>query len=65
MIPQRGYFCFHDFEYVLDVTKQTALMPDTLPLEEGLKREYEWYVKNPDSVYYKKPYADFIDKNLR
>ena len=62
---QRDYFCFHDYEYVLDVSKQNALMPQTMPLEQGLKEEYEWYVDNPDSVYYRKPYMNFIDDNLK
>ena len=64
-IPQRDYFCFHDYEYELDVSKQTAVMRDNISMLEGLRREYEWYVENPDSVYYKKPYMDYIDKNLR
>lgn len=63
-IPQRDYFCFHDYEYVLDVSKQCALMPDTLPLAEGLREEFDWYRKNPDSVYYRKPYTAYIDAHL-
>jgi len=63
-IPQRDYFCFYDYEYVLDVSKQNELMPDTLSLEQGLKEEFEWYRNNPDSVYYRKPYMEYIDNNL-
>lgn len=63
-IPQRDYFCFYDYEYVLDVRKQNELMPDTIPLEQGLKEEYDWYRNNLDSVYNRKPYMDYIDKNL-
>ena len=63
-IPQRDYFCFYDYEYVLDVSKQTELMPDTFPLEQGLKEEFEWYRDNPDSIYNRKPYMEFIDKEL-
>ena len=63
-VPQRDYFCFYDYEYVLDVSKQTELMPDTIPLEQGLKEEYEWYKNNLDSVYNRKPYMEYIDKNL-
>ena len=63
-IPQRNYFCFYDYEYVLDVSKQNELMSDAVPLEQGLKEEFEWYKDNPDSVYYRKPYLEFIDKNL-
>ena len=48
----------------MDVSKQRALMADTVPLDEGLKEEFEWYLKNPDSVYYRKPYMEFIDNYL-
>lgn len=63
-IPQRDYFCFYDYEYVLDVSKQTELMPDTFPLEQGLKEEFEWYRDYPDSIYNRKPYMEYIDNNL-
>ena len=63
-IEQRDYFCFYDYEYVLDVSKQTELMPDTIPLEQGLKEEFVWYRNNPDSIYNSKPYMEFIDKEL-
>lgn len=64
-IPQRDYFCFHDYDYYLDVTKQYELMPKTLSLEAGLKEQFEWYKNNMDSVYYRKPYFEYIDKNLK
>ena len=63
-VPQRDYFCFYNYEYVLDVSRQNRLMPDTLPLEKGLTEEYNWYRNNPQSVYFRKPYIDYIDKNL-
>lgn len=61
---QRDYFCFYDYEYVLDVTEQSKFMPQTESLEQGLKEEFEWYKRNTDSVYNRKPYMDFIDKHL-
>ena len=64
-VPQREYFCFYDYEYILDVSKQSELMPDTTPLEQGLTEEFEWYKNNPDSVYNRRPYIEFIDNNLR
>lgn len=64
-VSQSDYFCFPDYEYVLDVTRQNALMPDTVPLEQGLKEEFEWYKDNLDSIYNRKPYLEFIDNNLR
>lgn len=63
-VPQRDYFCFYNYEYVLDVSRQNRLMPDTLPLEKGLTEEYNWYRNNPQSVYFRKPYMQYIDKNL-
>lgn len=64
-IPQRDYFCFYDYEYILDVSKMYELMSDTLPLEKGLKEEFEWYKDNLNSVYNRKPYIEFIDNNLQ
>lgn len=61
---QRDYFCFYDYEYVLDVTEQSKLIPQTERLENGLKEEFEWYKNNTDSVYNRKPYIDYIKKNL-
>lgn len=63
-VPQREYFCFYDYEYVLDVSRQSELMPQTISLEQGLKEEFEWYRRNPDSVYYRKPYMAYIDAHL-
>ena len=63
-IPQRDYFCFYDYEYVLDVSKQNELMPDTVPLEQGLQEEFELYKHHLDSVYNRKPYREFIDNDL-
>lgn len=61
---QRAYFPFHDYAYALDVQKQKELMPETKPLLEGLKESYEWYQAHLNSVN-KKPYIEYIDKNLR
>lgn len=58
---QRDYFCFYDYAYELNVTKQDALMPDTTLLLEGLKESYLWY-ENHRELVNKKPYFDYIDK---
>ncbi|MBQ2927123.1 MAG: NAD-dependent epimerase/dehydratase family protein [Oscillospiraceae bacterium] len=58
--PQRNYFCFHDYDYFLDVTRQSSLMPDVKPLAEGLQESYEWFRKNRDAVM-RRPYTDYID----
>lgn len=63
-VPQREYFCFHDYEYVLDVSRQYELMPDTVPLAQGLREEFEWYKEHPDSVDRRRSYMEYIDKNL-
>lgn len=63
-VQQRDYFCFYDYEYILDVSRQNELMPTTVPLEKGLKEEYEWYKNNHNSIYNRKSYIEFIDKNL-
>ena len=64
-IPQRDYFCFYDYEYILDVSRQDELMPDTISLEQGLIEEFKWYRHNLDSVYFRKPYMEYIDNQLR
>lgn len=62
-VEQRKYFPFYDYEYMLDVSKQTGLMPETKPLAAGLRESYEWYLRNSDKVI-RKPLLDYIDKNL-
>lgn len=62
-VEQRDYFCFYDYEYVLDVSLQNKLTPHRIPLEEGIKREYVWYKNNIEQIN-KKKYAEFIDENL-
>lgn len=62
-VEQRNYFCFHDYEYCLDVSKQYQLMPKVKTLSDGLGEAYEWYINHPNQVN-KKPLIDFIDRNL-
>lgn len=62
-IPQRSYFSFHNYAYKLDVTLQATLLPETVPLEEGLADSFRWYIDHPDDVI-RKDYIDFIDKNI-
>lgn len=61
---QRSYFCFHDYAYTLDVTKQNMLLADTKPLDEGLKESFEWYVRYGQELI-KRPYINYIDENLK
>lgn len=60
---QRDYFCFYDYGYELDVSRQNALMSERIPLWEGLKETYQWYLLHENEVK-KKPYLDFIDAML-
>ena len=62
--PQRAYFCFHDYDYYLDVSKQIALMKDVKPLAEGLQGSYEWFRQNRDAVI-RRPYMEYIDTMVK
>lgn len=62
-VEQRRYFSFHDYEYYLDTAKQQDLMPETKPLEAGLKEAFSWYRNNQNCVN-RKPMLQFIDENL-
>ena len=62
-IPQRSYFPFHDYPYVLDISKQNELMKTTIPLFDGLCESYEWYKNNREEIR-RKPLIDFIRENL-
>lgn len=66
-VNQRSYFPFFDYEYVLDVTEQTKLMPSVKSLTEGLKRSYKWYSNrnNREGYIRTKPLIEYIDRNLR
>lgn len=60
---QKNYFCFYDYEYYLDVSKQYKLMQDVKSMSEGLEESFEWYKSNAEKVN-RKPYFDYIDKNI-
>lgn len=63
-IPQRSYFPFYDYEYLLDVSAMKALMEELTPIENSLRQSYEWFVNNRQDVI-RKPLFEFIDKTLR
>lgn len=63
-IEQRNYFCFYDYEYYLDVSEQYKLMHDVKPISVGLREAFDWYKGNVEKVN-RKPYLDYIDKNIR
>ncbi len=62
-IEQRNYFSFYNYEYYLDVSRQSKIYPETIALEDGLKDAVEWYLEHGNEVN-KKPYFEFIDENL-
>ncbi len=61
--PIRSYFCFYDYEYILDVSGMSALMPKTKTLREGLKEEYAWYKEHRGDIV-RKPYIQYITENI-
>lgn len=60
---QRQYFPFRDYEYYLDVTRQSKLLTDLKPLEIGLKESYEWF-KNNRELIVRKDYFRYIEENF-
>lgn len=60
---QRQYFSFYDYEYRLDVSGQTEILPDVIPLKDGLKECYAWYTGHRDEVRVK-PLIEYIDRYL-
>lgn len=62
-IDQRNYFSFYNYEYYLDVSRQSKIYPETMSLEEGLKDTVKWYLEHSTEVN-KKPYFEYIDENL-
>jgi len=62
-VGPRNYFSFYDYEYSLDVTRQSKILDSTVSLDEGLKECYSWYKENSSEVK-KKPLIDYIDNNL-
>jgi nucleoside-diphosphate-sugar epimerase len=61
---QRDYFSFYDYEYSLDVTKQSELLMEEKDLFEGLKESYKWFKNNYNEVE-KKDYIKYIEENLK
>lgn len=60
---QRDYFCFHEYEYWLDVNRQNELLSGQKDLLQGLAESYKWYLIHENEVN-KKEYLSFIDANF-
>ncbi len=65
---QRSFFPFHDYAYYLDVTEQYNILPDTIPLYDGFKEDFDYYIKHQDEVMKKTSYfkyiSDVLEKNI-
>ncbi len=61
-IEQRNYFPFYNYEYKLNVEKQYQIVPDTIPLDQGLRLSYDWFLNQNDEVR-KKPLLQYIDEH--
>lgn len=62
---QRSYFPFHDYTYYLDVTKQYEIFPSEIPLEEGLREDFEYYRDHQNEVMKKNAYFEYIEANFK
>lgn len=60
---QRQYFPFYNYEYMLDVSRQMALLPEVTPLDEGLREALAWYTQH-SALINKKPLLEYIDQQL-
>lgn len=49
-IEQRNYFSFYNYEYYLDVTRQSKIYPKTISLEDGIKDAAKWYLEHRTDV---------------
>ena len=61
--PRWAYFPFRDYDYHLEVSKQTALLPGTKPLAEGLREEYEWFRDHREEVN-RKGYLSYLREEI-
>lgn len=58
------YFPFMNYDYEVEVTVQNSLLDSLTPLEEGLRRSFNWYVENGEGYVRKKDYSGFIRENF-
>lgn len=56
---QASYFCFRDYEYMLDVKKQMSVLTHVKDFREGLFESFLWHQSHPEDVK-RMPYLDFI-----
>ena len=63
-VNQTSYFSFPNYEYLLDVERQTALIGETLDLRKGLEESFEWYQTN-ENIVNKRNYIEFIENEIK
>lgn len=62
-VNQGQYLPFPDYEYILDVTRQTELIGPSTDLKRGLAASWEWYQEN-EGIVSKRDYLPFIEKEF-
>ncbi len=63
-VPNKYFFSFSEYEYMLDVSLQQSLHPHPIPLEKGIKESLKWYLENEDYVQ-KRDYQGYIDLEIK
>ena len=63
-VPQRSYFPFYDYEYMLDVSAMCRIMSELKPLEDGLNDSYRWYRENRGLIV-RKPLLEYISQSFK
>ena len=57
-ISYREYFCFYDYEYMLDVERQNKILKGTTPMKAGLEEAFAWY-QNHQADINRRDYKSF------
>lgn len=57
----RDFFCFHDYNNVLDISKIHQLIEyKETPFHKGLTNSYQWYLEHKDTIVFKQEVDDTI-----
>lgn len=63
-LPQRAYFPFYNYSYILDVFAMGGLMPEVKPLEKGLEQSYKWFAENREQIR-RKNFFEYLSENMQ
>lgn len=55
----RDFFPFHDYDNVLDVAKINSIVSSETDFDYGLRKAYDWYLKEKDNINFK----EFVSEN--